>query len=147
MLNQNTPAFIAHPRHGGDFHIVRPPQYASMIHTQPHNPHRLLYDTHRKIVRVRLLSFTPIRVIIIRRIHYGNLLNKLPLKQPAHPLRYSTTHKSIQRVAIASNLLRNTINKITDFGCLHFFTCAREFIAPLPYSIHQKNTIFFMFFQ
>lgn len=52
------PAFIAHPRHGGDFHIVRPPQYDSMIHTQLHNPHRLLYDARRKIVRVRLLSFT-----------------------------------------------------------------------------------------
>lgn len=142
MLNQNTPAFIAHPRHGGDFHIVRPPQYDSMIHTQPHNPHRLLYDTHRKIVRVRLLSFTPIRVIIIRRIHYGNLLNKLPPKQPAHPLRYSTTHKSIQRVAIASNLLRNTINKITDFGCLHFFTCAQKFIAPLPFPYTKKHNFF-----
>ena len=53
-----------------------------MTHTQPHNLHRLLYDARRKIVRVRLLSFTPIRVIIIRRIHYGNLLNELPPNNP-----------------------------------------------------------------
>lgn len=55
MLNQNTPAFIAHPCHGGDFYIVRPPQYD--IHN--YIIHTVCCATHfAKCVRLRLLSFT-----------------------------------------------------------------------------------------